>query len=152
MKFYLAGPVGYGENGIEWKREIKEYLREKGNVVYDPIENDHKYPLVEKMNIMKSQSKRYFREIKEIMQEIFVDDCEFITNCDYLICYYIGRSYGTISEQGIAYYLNKFLNKKVKTINIFHESFNPDEWVLCCSDYVFFNIEECMNFLKGLSK
>jgi|SRR3989344_531965 len=150
MKFYLAGPVGYGNPGIEWKEKIKKELRSKGHEVYDPIENDGKYPGIKDMNKMKLDSKKYFDEIRKIMQEVFIDDCKFITECDYLICYFIGRSYGTISEQGIAFYLNKFLNKKVKTINVFSKEFYPDEWIICCSDYYFLSISECLDFLGGL--
>ncbi len=147
MKFYLAGPVGYGVPGIEWKQEIKDALRKKGHVVYDPIENDGKYPDIERMNVMKQNPKKYYKDIKSIMQQVFVDDCEFITDCDYLICYFVGRSYGTISEQGIAYYLSTFFEKKVKTITILDPAFHPDEWVLCCSDFVFFSLEEGIAYL-----
>ncbi len=147
LKFYLAGPVGYGSPGIEWKQEMKDILRSYNHEVYDPIENDDKYPEIPKMNILKENPKEHYKEIKRIMKTVFIDDCEFITNCDYVICYFTGRALGTASEQGIAYYLNKFLNKNVKTISIIDESFKPDEWVLCCSDHVFFSIKECNEFL-----
>lgn len=152
MKFYLAGPVGYGIPGVEWKSELKSYLRSCGHEVYDPIENDGKYLRVSEMNMMKENPKIYYKDIHEIMQEIFLDDCLFISDCDYLICYFIGRSYGTISEQGIAYYLKTFLNKKVKTLNIFDNTFQPDEWIICCSDEIFSNVEECIKFLRKLPK
>ena len=149
MKFYLAGPVGYGNPGREWKEKIKSMLIRYGHDVWDPIENDANYPLVDNMNKMKEKPKIYFKEIKEIMQGLFIDDCKFIEECDFLICYFINKSYGTVSEQGIAYYASKLLNKKVKTLCLFHDSFFPDEWVLCCCDYVFFSIEELENFIEG---
>ena len=149
MKFYLAGPVGYGNPGREWKEKIKSMLIRYGHDVWDPIENDANYPLVDNMNKMKEKPKIYFKEIKEIMQGLFIDDCKFIEKCDFLICYFINKSYGTVSEQGIAYYASKLLNKKVKTLCLFHDSFFPDEWVLCCCDYVFFSIEELENFIEG---
>lgn len=149
QKFYLAGPVGYGKDGTDWKEKLKQILRKNGHTVYDPIENDGKYPLIPKMNKLKEESKKNFKEIKQIMQNVFTDDCEFIKESDYLLCYFKGRAYGTISEQGIAYFANKFFNKKVKTISIFDESFIPDEWVLCCSDYIFFSTEECEKFLES---
>lgn len=150
MKFYLAGPVGYGPEGTTWKDDIKCILRSKGHEVYDPIENDGKYPDVLKMNIFKFDPKKYYKEIHQIMQEIFFDDCDYITNCNYLICYFSGRSYGTVSEQGIAYYLNKFLHKNIQTISIFSEEFSPDEWVLCCSNHVFFSKEDALAFLQEI--
>jgi hypothetical protein len=146
MKFYLAGPVGYGTPGINWKKKIKHDLRTAGHEVYDPIENDVHYALVEAMNKMKKQPMLYHIEIKEIMQEIFIDDCKFIANCDYVICYFVGKSYGTISEQGIAHFANVFLGKKVRSICIF-EDFIPDEWLLCCADYIFFSLSEAKEFL-----
>lgn len=149
MKFYLAGPVGYGHPGIEWKSEIKKILRVAGHEVYDPIENDTKYPEVSSMNLMKKNPQKNWRNIKRIMQKIFIDDCLYIEKCDYIICYFIGRAFGTISEQGIAYYCTKLNNKRVKTISIFEENFNPDEWTLCCSDYVFFSLYEFIHYLKG---
>ena len=97
MKFYLAGPVGYGYPGIEWKSDMKKILRGKGHEVYDPIENDIKYPEVPRMNTMKDNPKKNWREIKMIMQEIFIDDCSYIQQCDYIICYFIGKAFGTIS-------------------------------------------------------
>ena len=124
MKFYLAGPVGYGKYGTKWKDGIKELLRNKGYEVYDPIENDEKYTNVSKMNEMKKYPKKHHKAIKRIMQEIFIDDCKFITDCDYIICYFSGRALGTASEQGIAYYLNLFLGKKVRTISIFEDHFS----------------------------
>lgn len=151
MKFYLAGPVGYGSPGIEWKEEMKEFLRSCGHEVYDPIENDHKYPLVAKMNVLKENAREHTLEIKQIMQEIFMDDCAFISECDYVICYFAGRGYGTISEQGIAYYLQKFFGKSIQTLSIFDSTFHPDEWLLCCSDHVFFSIPECVSFLRRIA-
>ncbi len=150
MKFYLAGPVGYGFPGKEWKEEIKCLLRDKGHEVYDPLENDHRYPRVLAMNEMKANPRRYWKDIREIMQEIFRDDCAFISTCDYLICYFVGRAYGTISEQGIAHYLSTFQNNKVKTLCIFDVTFTPDEWTLCCADEVFFDLPSCIDFLRGL--
>ena len=147
MKFYLAGPVGYGNPGKEWKENIKSILIDAGHEVWDPIENDANYPGVNEMNQMKENPRIYFKEIKEIMQGLFIDDCKFIDECDYIICYFVNRSYGTISEQGIAYYASKLLGKKVKTLCIFHDSFFPDEWVLCCSDYVFFSIHDAEKFI-----
>jgi hypothetical protein len=148
MKFYLAGPVGYDAEGVAWKKGMKDFLRQSGHEVYDPIENDFKYPQVSKMNILKENSKENWAATKEIMQEIFRDDCRYITNCDFLICYFKGRSLGTAAEQCLAYFLTKLGGKRIKTINIFDCSFNPDEWVLCCSDFVFFSIEDCLKFLK----
>ena len=150
MKFYLAGPVGYGTPGTEWKDKIKALLRRHGHEVYDPIENDHKYPEVSAMNVMKDNPKKHQEEVRKIMQPIFWDDCAYITDCDYVICYFVGNSLGTSSEQGIAYYLNRFLGKNVKTLTIFDRSFHPDEWVLCCSHHVFFSINDCIRFLEGL--
>jgi nucleoside 2-deoxyribosyltransferase len=147
MKFYLAGPVGYGSPGREWKNGIKNSLINSWHEVWDPIENDANYPRVNEMNKMKENPRVYFKEIREIMQEIFFDDCKFIEECDYLICYFVNRSYGTISEQGIAHYLSKMAGRRVKTICIFHETFIPDEWTLCCSDYVFFSLSEAEKFI-----
>lgn len=149
MKIYLAGPVGYGHPGKEWKEEIKSLLRKKGHEVYDPIKNDGKYPEVDKMNRLKLSPKKHHLEIKRIMQQIFLDDTKYISNADYVICYFAGRALGTSSEQGIAYYLNKLGNRKTKTISIFDENFNPDEWVICCSDHIFFDIKSCIKYLKG---
>ena len=147
MKIYLAGPVGYGTPGIEWKQEFTKTLRTRGHTVYDPIDNDILHPEVPKMNTMKEDPKQNWREIKRIMQSIFNEDCRFITDFDYLICYFSGRALGTASEQGIAYYLRNFLDKKVQTISLFDSSFKPDEWTLCCSDHVFFNTSDCLHFL-----
>ena len=151
MKFYLAGPVGYGIPGVEWKSGIKQLLRWRGHEVYDPIENDHKYPLVSKMNFLKEHPRKNAGEIKQIMQEIFIDDCAFISECDYLICYFVNKAYGTISEQGIAYYLRRLLGKKVQTICLFDESFTPDEWTLCCADHLFFVRDKFQQFLEEIS-
>ena len=148
MKFYLAGPVGYGPDGVLWKQNIKLFLRSRNHEVYDPIENDGNYSRVKEMNEMKYNPKKYHAEIKAIMQEIFQEDCKFIGDCDYLICYFTGRAYGTISEQGIAYYLSTFLRKNIRTLCIIAQDFHPDEWVLCCSDEIFFSIEECLTFLR----
>jgi hypothetical protein len=150
VKFYLAGPVGYGNPGREWKHDLVTLIRDAGHTVYDPIENDDKYPLVETMNQLKKSPRENCAKIKEIMQEIFIDDCEFITGSDYIICYFAGRALGTSSEQGIAYYLNRFMGKRIKTICIFDKEFMPDEWTLCCSDYTFFSLDECKEFLKEL--
>ena len=148
MKFYIAGPVGYGAPGKEWKENIKSMLIRAGHEVWDPIENDANYPRVNEMNEMKKNPKLHFKEIKDVMQGLFIDDCKFIENCDFLICYFANKSYGTISEQGIAYYISKLLKKKVKTLCVFHDSFFPDEWVLCCSDYVFSSIDKLEEFIK----
>lgn len=150
MKFYLAGPVGYGKDGTKWKDNIKKILRAKRHEVYDPIENDEKYEDVEEMNKMKDNPRKYHKEIKKIMAEIFIDDCKYITECDYIICYFSGKALGTASEQGIAYYLNLFSGKNVKTISIFSEGFHPDEWTICCSNHIFFSTKECITFLRSL--
>ncbi len=65
MKFYLAGPVGYGNPGIEWKLEIKNYLRRAGHNVYDPIENDSNYPKVTRLNEIKKISKKKLERNKK---------------------------------------------------------------------------------------
>lgn len=150
MKLYLAGPVGYGTPGIEWKEEIKNVLRKKGHVVYDPIENDEHYPRVVELNEWKKSPRKHWIDIHNLMQDIFVDDNNFITECDYIICYFAGRALGTSSEQGISYYLKTFLKKKITIISIFDKSFNPDEWTLCCSDKVFFSMKDCLKFLEEL--
>ncbi len=82
------------------------------------------------------------------MQGIFKDDCNYIRNCDYVICYFSGRSLGTAAEQTLAYFLNIYSKKRIKTITIFDENFKPDEWTIYCSDYVFFSINECLKKLK----
>lgn len=148
MKFYLAGPVGYGTPGVEWKESLKHMLRKKGHEVYDPIENDHRYARVKEMNEMKSNPKEYWREIHSIMQEIFRDDCVFITECDYIICYFVGKSFGTISEQGIAYYAKIFHQSNVQTLCIFEPAFVPDEWILGCADYTFFSLADFISFAR----
>jgi nucleoside 2-deoxyribosyltransferase len=151
MRFYLAGPVGYGNPGTEWKYDIKQLLRERGHEVYDPIENDDNYSEVVTMNEMKKSPEIHCQKIREIMQRIFRDDCEFISTCDYIVCYFANRGLGTSSEQGIAYYLNNFLNNKIQTISIFDPNFRPEEWTLCCSDHIFFNLPETINFLKDIA-
>ena len=93
LRCYLAGPIDHAEDdGIGWRREIGEWLRNKGVVVMDPTDkptSQTKFKEIEEEKTKLIELKRLGRwaELRGYMKEIVLADLRMVEISDFNIVY-----------------------------------------------------------------
>ncbi|HDH43799.1 MAG TPA: hypothetical protein ENG66_00085 [Thermococcus sp.] len=135
---YLTGPITFVEEKQEYRKAIKEGLKQLSPKfkIRDPAERTS--PLRTKVKLAKN------RERKRISEEIIIGDLKEIAESDLLIAYIPRFSVGSPMEIFFAY---RILQRPVLTVFTMRKPF-PPPWLLGNSSIIFKTKRELFEFLK----
>lgn len=84
-------------------------------------------------------------EFSRVMKEIIKSDLEEIHFSDAIVCFLDKSARGGVpGELTVAHLLGIPVYSIIKAEDLDQVS----GWTLCCSDYTFYSIEDCLNFIK----
>ena len=144
---YLSGGIEHsGDGGRGWRRDIRLFLEEIGDEVYDPAA-DEKKDLTEEerrgFRRWKTESPERFREV--VRKIIAWDLSRIETRCDYVLAFWdesASRGGGTAAEITLAYRQGKPV---YLVLGMPREA--ASGWVLAAASEVFESFEELKGFL-----
>ena len=130
---YLAGGMQAApDNGVKWRRNLKQILNQHGYYCIDPTKEENCLPLTEGW---RNELNSNFESFQKNMRVIIDNDLYFVNVSEYVVCLYddfIGA--GSFHEIGECY----LKNKKLYLFNLAKKPLSKLSWwaMGCCTEIV----------------
>jgi len=159
LKFYLAGPIQFTDDFMNWREDIRDFLEELGHEALLPwgeIFHGKKGKAVFNEWTEEMSSVEYLRRVSKYMRTYVMKwDLKAVIKSDGVICY-LPKGVPTSGSHGeltlIYYLLHHKKRKKNRSPRIFVVTDEKLEdlfyWVIGCSDRVFFDWKSFKKYFK----